>query len=376
MSGVNTFKESNTTELVNQLTLNYLSKSEVNCVFSGYSFLCLLEMLLKGATNDIAKEILSVTKGKTYLKLAQNNSTLNNQCVLYHNDQIKLTDQYYKYTTDANIGVGTIDVNNLSQCIDQVNKKVASFTNNLIPRLLNASDYDQSFKLVLMNMINFKAMWSQDFDPYDTIETNFITDSKEEGNNEEKKVQMMNQYNEYFSYFENDSCQYLLLPCKDSSYGMMLCLPGTIRTPLANCTVDLINIMQNLQRKKISRLGLPKFEIECDIDLKPLCESLGITTMFENTNQLKNMINEENLTVSQIKQKCIIKVHEKGAEAAAVSYAEVMASCCAPGYNIEKPINFVADHPFSYQLFDTNTGIILFAGNFYNNCNKKRKFEK
>ena len=65
--------------------------------------------------------------------------------------------------------------------------------------------------------------------------------------------------------------------------------------------------------------------------------------------------------LSLIKQDAAIKVNEDGAEAAAVSIAEIRYG--STGINLG-PIVFHADRPFLYLITETSTNAILFAGRY------------
>lgn len=351
-------------ELINQFTLNQAcDHDEQNDVFSGLSFFCLLEMLSKGAveSKDIFNEIRNVIKDHNYLSLIKSNQSLTMKNVLCHNDTFSLTPHYTKYIKDNDIIIDKVNMKQLYESIQAVNARIAQFTNHLIPMTLNPDDYKESFILTLMNILNFEGEWSNKFPLTNTTEEKFI--SVQDGNQTESKVKMMKQYAQYFRYYEDEVYQHILLLCNNSFYGMLISLPKNINKALIPSEIN--KIITKMSRKKIKGLFLPRFEIETEINLKRICESLGIRTMFTESDQLKNLI-DDNLVLSSIKQKCVIKVNEEGAKAAAVTYGEIMASCCPPSFVKEEPIYFIADHPFSFQLIDTYNMLILFSGVFYN----------
>ena len=65
--------------------------------------------------------------------------------------------------------------------------------------------------------------------------------------------------------------------------------------------------------------------------------------------------------MSEVVHKAFVKVDEKGTEAAAATAVMMMGAGAAPSPP-EKPVEFVADHPFLYLLVDRTTGLLLFAG--------------
>jgi serpin B len=61
-------------------------------------------------------------------------------------------------------------------------------------------------------------------------------------------------------------------------------------------------------------------------------------------------------------QDAVIKVDEKGSEAAAVTTAGMMGATAIP--DPPKIIDFHCDHPFLYLITEASTGVVLFAGEY------------
>jgi serpin B len=68
--------------------------------------------------------------------------------------------------------------------------------------------------------------------------------------------------------------------------------------------------------------------------------------------------------VSDILQKCFIKVNEKGTEAAVVTIARQEG--CARYSSKPISIDFIADHPFLFLIREDLSGAILFVGQVVN----------
>lgn len=357
-------------QLLNQFTERYCyPETEKNNVFSGYSFFCLLEMLQRGAVQSqdsesrgIFNEILNVIQNNEYLSLLDPDQSVTMNNLLCHKDKLSLTPYYADYAERNNIIIEKINVQKIHESIQLINAMVAQLTNNLIPSILNSNDYDETFVFTLMNILNFEGQWLEVFPVEDTQEENFIT--VQEGKRVETKVMMMKQCNEYYSYYEDDVNQYILMSCKDSFNCMLVCLPKKNTEQFTS--YDIEYIISRMEWEKISQFNLPRFEIETEIDLEELCKSLGMYTMFTRSDQLKQIIDDNDLMLSSIRQKCVIKVNEEGARSSVATFAEVMAGCCPPSFINKEPINFVADHPFSFKLIDMRQMLVLFAGVFFN----------
>ena len=106
-------------------------------------------------------------------------------------------------------------------------------------------------------------------------------------------------------------------------------------------------------------VAMPKFRIEHEQNMrKPLEDEFKMTDMFkEGVADLKG-ISDEQLFVSETKQKSLIEVTETGTEAAAVS-SVVIVNRIGGG-----PGPFTADHPFLFFVRDNVSKAILFMGQY------------
>ena len=67
---------------------------------------------------------------------------------------------------------------------------------------------------------------------------------------------------------------------------------------------------------------LPKFEMDFKWEnLEETLKGLGVKTLFDEKNANLNNISDEDLFVSEVVHKAVVKVNEEGSEAAAASGA-------------------------------------------------------
>jgi serpin B len=102
-------------------------------------------------------------------------------------------------------------------------------------------------------------------------------------------------------------------------------------------------------------LKLPRFKIECELDLNQPIADAGMKLIFGGG--LHN-ISDFDLSVSKIKQKTFVEVNEEGTEAAAVTAIMVEVTSVYPPASVP----FFADRPFLYLIKEKSTGVILFIG--------------
>ena len=108
------------------------------------------------------------------------------------------------------------------------------------------------------------------------------------------------------------------------------------------------------------RVSIPKFKMEANLNLKPPLEKMGVKEVFKTgaadlTGLTKNSAGD--LYVTDVIQKCVIKVNEEGSEASAATAVAV---------NFKKSLSrtrvFNANKPFLYFIVCKTTGMILFSG--------------
>lgn len=140
-------------------------------------------------------------------------------------------------------------------------------------------------------------------------------------------------------------------------FGMYLILPD------ANDGLPALvdKISSDPQREvKVRNFLIPKFKITFGFEASKVLNGLGLTLPF--TIEMVDSPLSKKLFVSEVFHKSFIEVNEEGIEAAVVTAAKARVMCC----KIEKPKDFVADHPFLFLIRDNATGVVLFIGSVLN----------
>ena len=173
----------------------------------------------------------------------------------------------------------------------------------------------------------------------------------------------MMRHNETFAFHEGEDTRAAALPYVGGDLSFIALKPAAAD--------DFEAWIGGLDEEKFSRIvgelsrsngtvGLPKFELKADYDLKALFRGMGWT----DYTQLERMVEEgapDDLEISDILHKSFIAVDEQGTEAAAAT-AVAIRLVAAP----EDPVVMDFDRPFVYVIYDHPTDTILFAGTMMN----------
>ncbi|XP_033154174.1 antichymotrypsin-2 isoform X2 [Drosophila mauritiana] len=242
----------------------------------------------------------------------------------------------------------SVDFSKNVQAAATINNWVEQRTNHLIKDLVPASVLNSASRLVLVNAIHFKGAWQHQFSKHLTRPDTFHLDGERT-----VRVSMMSlkQSLRYADLPALDATA-LELPYKDSDLSMLIVLPKT-KTGLPALEeklrlTTLSQITQALYETKVA-LKLPRFKAEFQVELSDVFQKLGMSRMFSDQAEFGKMLQSpEPLKVSAIIHKAFIEVNEEGTEAAAATGMAVRRKRAI--MSPEEPIEFLADHPFTYVL--------------------------
>lgn len=254
-----------------------------------------------------------------------------------------------------------------------INQWCAEKTNNLIPQIVDNS-LDPDIRAFLVNAIYFLADWLDQFDKNMTDENgNFYL-----YNGDLVKTPLMMKLEGSARYFQDSKTQYLSLPyeCEDNKPGypkkpatftphMIFALPAEGQS-LAEFISEW-NPLESAKRcysQEYNQIVIPRFKVEWGMDLSNILAGLGIPTAFsENAEITKILASGEKLKIDSVVHKAVVKVDEKGTEAAAVT--AIGFRCCAAMSEPEPKFNFIANRPFAFAIVEEVSQTVLFTGVVY-----------
>eukprot|EP00766_Chilomastix_caulleryi_P005940 gnl/Chilomastix_caulleri/770.p1 GENE.gnl/Chilomastix_caulleri/770~~gnl/Chilomastix_caulleri/770.p1 ORF type:complete len:177 (+),score=59.23 gnl/Chilomastix_caulleri/770:278-808(+) len=103
-------------------------------------------------------------------------------------------------------------------------------------------------------------------------------------------------------------------------------------------------------------LTLPKFKVSSSMSLKNKLAEMGAEEMFVRCDTTHTI--GEDTIVSDVFQKCIVEVDEKGTVAAAVT--GMVMRCMAMPIMLDK-VEMLCDRPFLFYLVDVMSQLVLFS---------------
>lgn len=270
----------------------------------------------------------------------------------------QVVDNVYKAASES------VDFQNKAgEVADQVNQWTKTKTNDHIQEILPRDAVNNMTRLILANALYFKGEWNEKFDTSETkhhefhilsggsIRAPFMTS---------KKKQYVAAFNGYkvlrlpYKQGTDTRCfsMYFILP--DAHDGLPALFDKISSEP------GFLNHHVPFRRVRVRKFLIPKFKTTFGFEASNILKGLGVTLPFcgGGLTEMVDSPSPENLSVSQVFHKSFIEVNEEGTEAAAVT-ATVMLTM---SLTIEKPIDFVADHPFLFLIRDESTGVVLFLG--------------
>jgi len=241
---------------------------------------------------------------------------------------------------------------------DIINQWCAKKTKDRITDIIDIP-IDPLAQMFLINALYFKSKWQFEFNKANSHQDDFTLID-----NRKKKVNMMQQITA-LPYYADQYLQCVEMPYGNEAFSMVVILPadGTNIEQLIDYldNTKWQNILNYLFMQNIN-LKLPRFKIECEMNLSGSVKNIGIKRIFiPRVAEFENIVDTKvvkDLHVSRIKQKTFVEVNEEGTEAAAVTVIGITGeSIGVPG-----PISFFANHPFLYLIKEKSTGAILFIG--------------
>jgi len=213
--------------------------------------------------------------------------------------------------------------------------------------------------LELTNTSSFKATWTEKFDPADT---HYETFTNEDG--QTSTVPMMHR-KAITAYYHDDTASILCLPYgSGSKWDMFVMLPNEGKT--VDDAIEryswLINdnyYMFYWSRNYEVDIKIPRFSADSEIVMNDIVSQMGAPLMFSEAADFSKMTSDDQqLSVSLLKQRACIEVSEEGTK------SSVVPALIDIDYSPRDRADFHANRPFIYIIRERCSGAVFFIGTF------------
>lgn len=238
---------------------------------------------------------------------------------------------------------------NTDEAREAINEWALVATHGKVKGLLAPSDLKPQTRLVLVNAVHFKEIWQNPFPQKDTFNAEF-----EYASGKKNTIPMMKLRNTELPCYADDELSAVELPYRGGFISFLVLLPKKTSLSALESKFDseyLDRVISKLVRKRTADICIPRFSIQCALQLRDTLLGMGITAAFSDDADFSGIGQVGKLAT--VIQKACIEVDERGTEAAAGT---------AGWTNVSLGFTLIADHPFLFLIRDKSTGSILFMG--------------
>ncbi len=232
-----------------------------------------------------------------------------------------------------------------------INAWVAVRTANLIPELFPQGVITDSTTMVLVNAVYLKAPWAEPFSEALTSPAPFYGPD-----GTESTVDMMRSGELSAAYGEGPDYQAVAIPMRGDALELLVILPDDFATFEADFDAATLRALRDDMAPSIVDLRLPKFELEAQFELSAELQELGMLAPFLDAGSFDAILDKLGVITAVVHQ-TVIKVDEKGTEAAAAT-GIVVGESAAP----EPDAEMIVERPFLLAIRDAPTDTLLFFG--------------
>ena len=348
------------------------ASDSTSSIISPISITYLLSMTLNGAEGNTLEEIktnlgwkdMSPESINSFCYRLMNEETSKRDSVLKISNYIALNKDYsfkHSFVKKArsiyNAQVECLDFSDQTNST-HINDWCKKHTNGMIPSMIDK--IEPSVVSYFLNAISFHDEWEKPFEEINTEDKPFYCI-----NRHTKDINMMTDNEAEFPYMEDSLLSAISLPYKGGKYSMVILLPRKnhslkeVRERLNQHRFQ--QILQKMKTEKNINLWIPKFTIDKQTPLKQILSQMGFGSLFNSQTANFQKLANQNIYVSDMRQRARIEVTEQGTKAAAVTlfeYAEL--GLLVPQHQK----TFHADHPFIYVIRNNMNRTLLFIGQY------------
>ncbi|MBO4514127.1 MAG: serpin family protein [Lachnospiraceae bacterium] len=349
----------------------YQEKKE-NTLVSPMSLNMALGLAAEGASGDTAKELYQYLGREDYAKFAKDymdfaEGIAADKGTMAYNEEFsfhyeianslwiyekkRLIEEYQKNMEENfHAEVAPVDfVGDPAGAAKQINDWCNEKTHEMIPEILKESDIKGETRAILVNSLYFESPWVEkwrlaehdftEFSGKKTTQEMLVGGADWYYENEKATAFGKNYYNG-FRFIG-------ILPKQEGEFCILdLDLESLVKSESADYQVSAV---------------MPKLDYDTTEEaVENILKAQGIETPFyPHTAQFDKILENEEMHIGQILQKCKIELNENGTKAAAVTAIMLRANGIAPAKQ-QKEVNL--DRPFAFLIYDSVNEEIVFVG--------------
>ena len=243
-------------------------------------------------------------------------------------------------------------VNNADATAKKINNWCDKKTHGMIKELVSPQTFSDKLEAILMNSVYFESPWQEEW----SLEKHEFTDIKGAKETKEMLFDVLDVYyeNEHATAFAKDyynGFQFIgILPKQEGEFSMS--------------DLDLKSLLDSRSTAYDVYAFAPKLDYETTAsNIMDILKAQGVRQAFDRyQGQFDQMVEDKELYVSDILQKCKIEMDDQGTRAAAVTAVIMYQTDC-----YEEPVErekkeVYLDRPFAFLIYDSVNDKIVFAG--------------
>lgn len=322
--------------------------------------------------NDASNYLINYARTLLYYKNVseRHEATVRLANKIFVKDGLTIQPQYQQimraYLTSVD---NSISFTNPSDAERRINAYVSDKTNGLIDQLLSPGSVDPLTLMVLVNAIYYKANWLNSFEKRFTRRGDFellgsSIDQLRTTQHEKMMFHPSIDLRTAYNVPELNGASVLELPYEHTDFNMYVGLPkeNTLEA-LDRLALDFkYSRFQAKLTGGVKPVSLPGFDLNFDVSLKEILQSMGVNDMFDFSRaNFSDLTDVPEVAVSQVVHSAAVKVDESGSEAAAAT-AAVLGTRTV---NLNRR-EFIVDRPFVFMIHDKAHDVPLFFGRIVN----------
>lgn len=275
-----------------------------------------------------------------------------NKAIDYHeiftDNNLETKDIYTTYLENTKIynhAITPLDFSDTKETFNTINNKVKEVTDNKITRVVEEKEIHT--QNIMVNTFYFNYEWEQAFKANHVKNEKFF-----KSNGEISQVEMM--YSKETKYLENAEARGFVKDFQNSDYSFVGILPKKEgEFTLSSLNID--GLLSSVSEESIT-IGLPKFSIQSEINLKDIWTNYGINEVF-STKANFTKITDADFQITKNVQKIDFQVGEKGTVSTEI--AKTSLEVFTEELNDKKVI---LNRPFCFLVINNQTNDILLIG--------------